>query len=137
VPYYAERPCPAVRCCRALSVLHGKHHGGDSFWFQPAVDSVKAESREFTETQRATATSQSTTNLEAWETSTDGHAPRTSWRGRTGELQDADVVADAGQDRASRQAHDSRALIPCADYDCARWRVMRLPGAMEVCVLEV
>ena len=41
------------------------------------------------------------------------------------------------QDRASRQAHDSRALIPCADYDCARWRVMRFPGAMEVCVLEV
>jgi hypothetical protein len=53
--------------------------------------------------------------------------PRTSWHGRTGELQDADAVADAG--------HDSRTLIPCADYDCARggWRVMRLrlPGAMD------
>lgn len=72
-------------------------------------------------------------NLEAWQTSTDGHAPRTSWHGRTGELQDANAVADAG--------HDSRTLVPCADYDCARggWRVMRLrlPGAMEVCVLEV
>jgi len=31
------------------------------------------------------------------ETSTDGHAPRTSWHGWTGELQDADAVADAGQ----------------------------------------
>jgi hypothetical protein len=90
--------------------------------------SAEVESREFESPQwTACATSQSTRNLAGRETSTDGHAPRTSWHGRTGELQDADAVADVG--------HDSCTLIPCADYDCARggWRVMRLrlPGAMD------
>lgn len=92
--------------------------------------SVKVASRE-PAAERMCHESMDRINLAAWETSTDGHAPRTAWHGRTGELQDADAVADAG--------HDSRTLIPCADYDCARggWRVMRLPGGMEVCVLKV